>query len=319
MLYISESDIKNSISFNELMDSIEQAYVVYEEKNYKMPDRIHINNSNDTLLYMPCFTNQVFGTKILTVFPNNTEFDEPVIQGLMLLNDINTGKPLCIINGASLTAYRTGAVGGVGIRHTTQKDINSVGLIGTGVQGFYQILFASTVRNVKKVSIFDISKDKLKAFKVKLQKYLPDVKINIADSAVDLLNQSQVVITCTTANEPVLPNEKELLQNKHYIGIGSYKPNMREYPKELFNMLDEMYIDTDYAKEESGDIITPIKEGWIKEEQIRTFGYYIKNKKSAVKNTTLYKSVGMALFDIVVAQQIYNKVKEKGLGQKIEL
>lgn len=319
MLYISESDIKNAISFNELMDSIEQAYVVYEDKNYKMPDRIHINNSNDTLLYMPCFTNQVFGTKILTVFPNNTEFNEPVIQGLMLLNDINTGKPLCIINGASLTAYRTGAVGGVGIRHTTPKNINSIGLVGTGVQGFYQILFACTVRNVKNVSIFDISKDKLKAFKEKLQKYLPDVKINIADSTVDLLNQSQVVITCTTANEPVLPNEKELLQNKHYIGIGSYKPNMREYPKELFNMLDEMYIDTDYAKEESGDIITPIKEGWIKEEQIRTFGYYIKNKKSAVKNTTLYKSVGMALFDIVVAQQIYNKVKEKGLGQKIEL
>ncbi|MCG4587271.1 hypothetical protein L0P56_17490, partial [Anaerosalibacter bizertensis] len=96
---------------------------------------------------------------------------------------------------------------------------------------------------------------------------------------------------------------------------------MREYPDALISVLNKVYIDTEFAKEETGDLSNPLERGLLKDNQIETLGNYIlyeKNKEEIIKGTTWFKSVGMALFDIVVAQLIYNKAKEKGIGQEIE-
>ncbi|MCT4620125.1 MAG: ornithine cyclodeaminase family protein [Marinisporobacter sp.] len=310
------------VSFDEIMDTIEEAFCVYGKKEFEMPDRIHIDYKNKTLLYMPCFLNNIFGTKMLTVFPENREKNKPVIDGLMLLNDFETGEPVAIIDGKCLTALRTGAVGGVGIRHTTPNEVKTVGLIGAGVQGFYQLLYACKARNIEKITIFDVFKDKLMSFVEKLHEELPNIEIKIAETVDDLLKESEVVITTTTANNPVLPEEIELLKGKHFIGIGSYKPSMREYPKVLFSLLNKVYIDTDFAKEETGDLIFPLNNQLLFEDQIETFDHFLryeKNKEEIVKNTTFFKSVGMALFDIAVAHLIYKKAKSNNIGQEIIL
>lgn len=320
MLYLGQRDIENLVSFDELMDSIELAFKTYQKKNFKMPDRIHVHRGEDTVLYMPCFTDSIFGTKILTVFPKNTEKKIPAIQGVMLLNDVETGKPIAMIDGASLTAYRTGAVGGVGVRHTTGAKCQSVGLVGAGVQGFYQLLFTAKARNINTIYIFDIFKEKLEAFKEKLSEKLPNIEINIVNDIKELVEKSEIIITTTTSNKPVLPNNESLFKGKHIIAIGSYKPDMRELPEGLFRSLESVYIDTNFAKEESGDIITPIKNDWIKEEQIKTFSELLINKKNELNmdgSTTLFKSVGMALFDLVVSEVIYIKAISNGVGQII--
>ncbi|RKD27148.1 ornithine cyclodeaminase [Caminicella sporogenes DSM 14501] len=318
MLYLSKKDIFNLVSFDELIDSIELAFRIYEQKSFQMPDRIHLHYRENTFLYMPCFTEDIIGTKVLTVFPKNTDKNVPVIQGLMLLNDVETGKPIALIDGASLTAFRTGAVGGVGIKHTAKEDCQSVGLVGAGVQGFYQLLFAAKVRDIKKIYIYDIFEDKLISFKEKLLEKLTDVEINIVNNTRELVEKSEIIITTTTSEKPVLPDDEKLLKGKHFIGIGSYKPNMREFPEALFKLLDEVYIDTDFAAEESGDLVIPLEKNWIKREQIKTFGKLLKDN-DIKSDTTLFKSVGMALFDLVVANVIYSKAAEKGVGQKIIL
>jgi ornithine cyclodeaminase len=322
MLYLGQKDIFNLVSFDELMDSIELAFKIYEQKNFQMPDRIHLHYKEDTFLYMPCFTENIIGTKILTVFPKNTEKNIPAIQGIMLLNDVETGKPIALIDGASLTAFRTGAVGGVGVKHTTKENCQSVGLVGAGVQGFYQLLFATKVRDIKRIYIYDIFKDKLIFFKERLFEKLPNVEINIVNDTEELVEKSEIIITTTTSNKPVLPNDESLLKGRHFIGIGSYKPTMREFPEALFKLLDEIYVDTDFAAQESGDLVVPLERNWIKKEQIKTFGKLLINNENDANiklDTTLFKSVGMALFDLVVANLIYNKAIEKEVGQKIIL
>jgi len=92
---------------------------------------------------------------------------------------------------------------------------------------------------------------------------------------------------------------------------------MMEYPRSLFELLNEVYIDVDYAKKESGDLVIPIREGWISESMIKTLGSAIKSNNVNNTGTTFYKSVGMALFDLRVADYIFNKAIEKNIGQKL--
>lgn len=318
MLYLNEQNIKEAVSLNEMMDAIEESFQVYEKNSFFMPDRIHVNNDDKTLLYMPCFKESIFGTKILSLFPENPKKKLPVITGLMLLNDIETGIPLALINGADLTAYRTGAVGGVGVRHTTPKNVKKLGLIGAGVQGFYQILFACEARDFDQITIFDAYSKNIEVFAEKVQKEFPTKKIIIARSSEELVKESEVIITATPSSTPVLPNDKELLKGKHFIGLGSYKPTMREYPQALFELIDNVYVDTEFAGEESGDIITPLKENWIKKDQIKLFSNLLTNT-TITGDTTFYKFVGMGLFDLAVSELIYKKAEIKNLGQNITL
>ncbi len=318
MLYLSSNDIEKVINHEEVVEIIESAMLLYETGNFTQPDRITVNRKDkETYLYMPCFTDEVKGTKILTLYAENAQKGIPTIQGVMLLNDVQTGKINCIMEGSTLTAYRTGAVGSCGIKHTTPKNVTTLGIVGTGIQGYYQCLYACKIRNIKQITVFDIFKDKAEEFKKRLENALPNVSIRVADSTEELLSNSEVIVTVTTSPKPVLPNDADLLREKHFIGIGSYKPTMQEYPQALFEIVDDIFIDVEFAKEETGDLINPLREGWIKENQIHTLGEYL-DKEINVDGTTFYKSVGMALFDITVADYIYNKAKKLGIGIELE-
>jgi ornithine cyclodeaminase len=317
VLYLNEKDIKELVELKEIIQIIEGTLDIYERKEFVMPDRIVINNNDELYAYMPCFTRDSKGTKILTLFHDNIEKGLPILQGVMLLNNTKTGKIDCILDGAAVTALRTGAVGAVGIKYTTEQEHRSVGVVGAGVQGFYQCIYAAIVRNIRKINIFDINKNKATDLKRLLEKHLNNAEIKICIDTKELVKESEIIITTTTATNPVIPDNKALLKNKHFIGIGSYKPDMMEYPRSLFELLNEVYIDVDYAKKESGDLVIPIREGWISESMIKTLGSAIKSNNVNNTGTTFYKSVGMALFDLRVADYIFNKAIEKNIGQKL--
>ncbi len=118
----------------------------------------------------------------------------------------------------------------------------------------------------------------------------------------------------------MLPDEEELLAGKHFVGIGSYKPEVREFPRALFGLLKTVYVDTEHALQESGDIIVPLRNGWLRQDQVMTLGRFLIDDKSrdrAKEETTFFKSVGMALFDVCASKLIYEKAIVKGLGQNI--
>lgn len=302
------------------MDVIEKAYAIDLEGNYYMPHRMHVDKGPNTLLYMPCFTGDVFGTKILSLFPGNAKKGEPVISGVVLLNSAETGAPLAILDGAVITGLRTGAVGGVAVRHTVPDNVQSLGLIGSGAQGYFQVYFACKARpTISKVYLYDLSAAKMELLQDELKKDFPQIAFILAGSGTELLNNSSVIITATPANEPVLPDDPELLQNKHFIGIGSYKPDMREYPRAIYSLVKNIFIDTEHGFEESGDMIIPIDNGWVDKHIFVKMGELIKNNEryETKKGTTFFKSVGMALFDITVSEYIYEQALLKGLGTKI--
>lgn len=317
MIYLNEKDIGQLIDCDEMIDVIEKAIKVYESNDFVMPDRISVVSDQNTYLYMPCMTRQVQGTKVLTLYPNNRQHGHAVIQGVMLLNDASCGKISCMLDGASLTAFRTGAVGAVGIKYTTPQDASNLGVVGCGVQAYYQILYACHVRDIKVVYLFDLDVVSAMNLKGKVLTTIPGADVVVCDSAEQLVQACEIIITTTTSEQPVLPDDAQLLNAKHFIGIGSYKKTMREFPSSLFSVLDEVYIDVEFAKEESGDLYGPIQEGILKEESVYTLGKLLSSKTVDTSKTTLYKSVGMAMFDILIADHIRQKALRTGIGQYI--
>ena len=89
---------------------------------------------------------------------------------------------------------------------------------------------------------------------------------------------------------------------------------MQELPPALYRNLSSIFVDTHHAIHETGDLAIPLKNGWIDNQQIHTLGKLINGQVALSGNTTLFKSVGMALFDLMVGQMIYEQAIEKGLG-----
>ncbi len=319
MLILNQKEIEDLLSPKEVLEAIKKAFSIFHAGSFHMPNRMHARQKDNTLLLMPCFTENYFGTKLVSVNPNNTTVGKPSIYGTMILNDGKSGEPLALMNGARLTAIRTGAVGAIGVECISPSNSSSLGIVGTGIQGFTQAIFASSVRPINKISVFDLDADKRKEFIEKLKEKLPNIHIYPAKNTEELVRKSDIVICTTSSKTPVLPDDPELLKGKAFIGIGSYKPDMREFPDSLFSLLKNVWIDTPFAVKESGDLAIPLANNSLNEDLIQPISNLIVTNKLDQSETTFFKSVGMALFDVVVAEYMYDKAVKNNIGTQLEL
>jgi ornithine cyclodeaminase/alanine dehydrogenase-like protein (mu-crystallin family) len=319
MLVINESTLAQLTNWTGLADHMVKAMIAYEEGDFVMPDRISMGFANNSLLLMPAQSGRYFGTKLVSLFPDNPSRNEPVIKGIVVLNNGENGDPVAILNGAKLTAIRTAAVAAAGIRYITPENVTTLGLIGAGVQGMHQILAACSVRPISKVCILDKHEERAQTFINCLRSSLPDVQMIRVSTSEELVEQSEVIITATNSSRPVLPDDPGMLRNKHIIAIGSYKPQMRELPDSLFKLIDHCFVDVRFALEESGDIIHPIEMGLLKQKQVIPLGSLITGKVTvSTRETTLFKLVGMAIFDLFTAQWFYEKAGRLDAGEQVQ-
>lgn len=323
MLVLSEKDMRNAVSYEEIMDAVEESFFLFVKKECKMTDRFTISHRGNTMLYMPCFAGGYIGTKMLAEWPENPKKGLPYLDGMMMLNNEQNGKVEAVMKGNVLTALRTGAVGGVAMRHLSEPDIHTVGVVGCGVQGLHQLCYACATRDVKKIYLYDSIKHDLRTFIDQLKNMIAPitVEISVCENVEKLVEKSEVIITATQAVEPVLPNNPDKLRGKLIIAIGSWKPTMREIPDAIWEVVDEVYTELPYACEESGDLSQPLDSGLLREEQVKYMGDFLMEKKLGndhkLGKTRFYKSVGMGIFDTMVAKCIYLSAIEKGLGQKV--
>ena len=316
MIFLGKEEIEKLVDPNEIMDQIEEAYRIFGADAYYMPPRPVIEHENKSLIYMPCFTDEIIGTKMLTIFPDNAKLGLPSLDGLVILNDRTTGAPLAILDGQAVTAWRTGAVGGVGIRHLSRKDARTVGIVGAGAQGFHQAVYACAARKIETVYIWNHSDRDLTDFISRLKKTIADPAVDVVQckTVEELVKASDIICTATPSEEPVLPDDRELLEGKCFIAIGSYTPKMREIPDAIWDLVDKVYIELPYACEESGDLSQPLAEGRLTMDRVVLMDKFLASgadEDEIAKKTTYFKSVGMGLFDVCVAQKLLEKAKER--------
>jgi ornithine cyclodeaminase/alanine dehydrogenase-like protein (mu-crystallin family) len=303
-----------------MIEVIERAVRCLEAGDATVPSRLHLDWGDNTLLLMPAVAEGTLGTKLVSVVPGNAARGLPVTNGLMVLNDAQTGLPLAILNAAALTAARTGAVGALGLKYLTPANTASVGIVGCGIQGTWQAIFACAVRPIREIFCVDRSPESLERFATTVQRHAPGIPITPRADARDLLHHTNVVITATTSAEPVLPDEPALLEGKHFVSIGSFKPTMQELPDAIFGLAGHLVIDSEFARHEVGDAIRPVERGLLTERDIFPIGKLVTGERAVDQTrTTAYKSTGMALFDLFVARALYETAERQGVGREITL
>lgn len=319
MLWMNRDCMHQALDRTGLMDAVEKAYSLYESGEFVMPLRPTLDMGRDTFMLMPCGTQETWGIKLLTITRGNPAAGRPMIEGLAALFDKETGAPQAMMDGQALTFLRTGAVGGAAIRRLAPEKARVLGVVGAGVQGLSQTLCACTARKIEEVWIADLYEAKVREMKEKLTQELPDLKVHRASSPEEMLEHAEIVITTTTSRKPVLPDNPEKLRGKFYVGIGSYLPEMREYPDSFFSLPEVVYMDTEHALDETGDLITPLEKKLLSRKKLRTFDSALREglPPHAPESTVFFKSVGMALFDLVVGAALYRGALAKGLGQEL--
>lgn len=320
MLIINQNEIEQVISPDEMVTAIERAYQLLAHEKTHIPNRMHIDKGDDTLLLMPGFTDTVFGTKLVSVFPQNLKLKKPVINGIMVLNNVETGEPLALINGNKLTALRTAAISATAVKHLAPKRVQTLGIIGAGVQAYHQAIIVSSQRNFQKLMICDYDVRKAKKLKEELESKLDHIRIEVSESSNQLVIASDVIITATSSNQSVFDVDLNQLNNKAFICIGSYKPDMQEIPSNVMGAVTQIFVDTQHAKRESGDLKIPLDKGLIEEKQIIGFEQLLNgNMQLEDAPFRLFKSVGMALFDLTFAETVYKNAIKKEIGTEVEL
>jgi ornithine cyclodeaminase/alanine dehydrogenase-like protein (mu-crystallin family) len=316
MKFFDSKAIADIASHSEWVETMETALKLITTGNFVMPKRMHLDYGENTFLLMPCITDEYWVTKLVSFCPGNKETGRPSIYGTVVLCDAKTGESLAILDGGMITAMRTAAVSAAGIKHLSPQNSHSLGIIGTGVQGIYQALFACSVRGIDEIWAFDQDPGNLKQFAVDMNLWYPKIRVHIADNSDHVALNSQVIISATNSREPVFKNSKELFTGKTFVGIGSYKPDCREFPEQLFRQVEQIFVDTLDGKEESGDLITPVRSNWIADSNIFAIGSLISgNIVPAANPTRLFKTVGSAIFDLFAARLVYEKYIEQNHKQ----
>jgi ornithine cyclodeaminase/alanine dehydrogenase-like protein (mu-crystallin family) len=308
MIQIDSNTIGTAAPVKEWVRAMEHAFLDSASGKVEVPKRLHIDRDHNTHLLMPCFGEEYFSTKLVSVFPKNLLKKRPVIYGTVVLNDGQTGKPLAVLDGSKLTAMRTAAVGSVGIKHLAPESSTTLGIIGLGIQGFHQALFACETRPIKELRILDRSREIMDRFAERFSAFFKNVRVIPCRSALELCLGSDIVITATGSHHPVVPATGSWWKGKMLVGIGSYKPQMREFPEELLGDMDQIFVDTLHGLEEAGDLVQPLKSGVITKEKVVPLDAVLSGSVPAEGDTRFFKSVGMAAFDLYGAMLVYKSL-----------
>ena len=308
----------------EAIDAIETGFIELAEGNVQMPNRQIMNNisRNGWIGVMSAYVkNRIIATKIVTVYPDNPKLNLPTTMATIILNDSETGIPLAVMDASYLTSVRTGALGGLAVRHLARKDARTVGIFGSGVQARAQLEAISEVMNIDLVYIFDLLPEASKRFAEEMSKKLSIKVVSVRKTDLAVIN-SDVIVTATTSKIPVFDGSLVKL-GTHINAIGSHMSDMREIDTETVAKSKFIVDLKDVAIKEYGELIIPISEGVITSDHIYgDLGEIVTGKKKgrvSSQEITLFKSGGLAIQDAVTANLAYKKALEHGLGISIKL
>jgi ornithine cyclodeaminase/alanine dehydrogenase-like protein (mu-crystallin family) len=319
MRYLSSNDLFDLLSPQTLIAAVEEGLREFSRHEVIVPPRQHVRFDDGMLLSMPVIGRAAFGAKIVSVVPSNAARGLPVTNGLMTLSDRLTGVPLAVLNAASLTAQRTGAVSALSLKYMTPREVDSIGVIGTGVQGVQQAIFACAVRDIKVVHFTARSDEKAQRFVAGVARRVPRVQFSRCVDASELLSRTEVIIAASTSATPVMPADPALLKNKHFVSVGSFRPSMQELPSSVYQLADQVVVDSDAAKSEVGDLIEPLSSGLLREENIVHLADLVSGRiRIDVERTSAFKSVGLALYDLYAAQAFVAEALRLGRGTVLE-
>jgi ornithine cyclodeaminase/alanine dehydrogenase-like protein (mu-crystallin family) len=306
---------------------VEEAYKQLTLGQAIVPQRIAITDPAPGLtLVMPGIIGgdmNALATKIVSVYKQNPEkYQMPTVLAKIMVQDINTGDIIGIMDGSLITAMRTGAATGVSVKYLARKDSTTMGIYSGGIQARKQVsgVYWGLNQNLEKCKVFDLKKDIAKEFKKELEREL-GIDIEIEDSGDNLLENTDILVAATTSTTPLFEGDK-VSEGVHISSIGAHAADIRELDSTIIKRASILVGGLKEAcLAEAGDYIIPIREGVISEDDIISIGEIITGNVIGRKNEsdiTIFKSVGISAQDVATAKLVYDRALEENIGRDID-
>ena len=322
VIILTRQDIVELLDLNETLEAVERAFKLQAQGKNIMPAKIYLDlpEYNGDFRAMPAYVEQSAGCRWVCSYPHNPEQGLPSVMAVIILCDSKTGSPLAIMDGTYITSMRTGAAGGVAVKHLARKDSSRIGLIGAGEQARTQLSAISKVLpKITEVKVFDVIKDNSLNYARDMSKKL---SINIRPvETVEEAASADIVVTTTPSKEPIVKRQ-HIKSGTHINAIGADAEGKQELEANLLSVAKVVVDDIGQASH-SGEINVPLAQGLFKTGQIHgTLGQVIDSQKNGRENEeeiTIFDSTGIAVLDIICANLAYQKASSKKNVTKISL
>jgi ornithine cyclodeaminase/alanine dehydrogenase-like protein (mu-crystallin family) len=244
-----------------------------------------------------------------------------ILRFLVPLYDIATGALLALIEADFMGQQRTGAASGVATKFLARQNARTAAIIGTGGQAKTQLEAIANVRKLEAVRVYGRDAERRKAFCDEMSKRLA-INVVPANSSAEAVRGADLVNTATTSSKPVLDGH-DLAEGAHINAIGANHAHKRELDDTAISRVNLVFVDSvEQSRQEAGDLIIPFEINPPKWDSVRELQQLVAGQvtgRNSEKQITLFKSNGIASWDLAVAQKVFALAKQKNLGRELPL
>ena len=294
--FLNEDEVQALLRMDQLIPAMKRALVDLSAGAVVQPVRLVLPVAEHEGFFgvMPAYAGSL-GAKLVTFYPNNSEV--PTHHAMIVLFRPETGEPLAIMDGRLITEMRTAAVSAVATNALARSNSSILAIIGSGVQARSHLEALRLVRSFKEVRVWSPNSAQL---------FAKQYQLKAAASAAEAVDGADVIVVATTSRTPVL-HGAWLAPGVHVNAVGACRPDWRELDDAVLERSQIFVESREPALAESGDVIAsgkvPVEIGEVITE--KAIG------RSTANDITLFKSVGVAVEDVVAAELVYRASLER--------
>jgi ornithine cyclodeaminase len=322
---LTEDHVKSLLSMSELISAMEAAVARFSAREVLQPVRtvLTVGPTHAYFGLMPAYIEQPtrLGAKLVTVFNDNHRRGLPSHLATIVLLDPETGALLALMDGRYITEARTAAVSAVSARHLSRTDAATLAIIGSGVQARSHLEAYADVRTLRDVRVWSPNERSRERFVEEMSGQVP-AQLHNSRSAREAVEGADLVVLVTSSPTPVI-DDAWVAPGAHVVSVGACRPDQREMAPELVAR-SRLFVDSRAAAlVESGDVVMGLAERRFDEGHIAgELGELVLNRvagRTSPEQITVFKSLGMAVEDVVTADLVFRRAIESGAGTELTL
>jgi ornithine cyclodeaminase/alanine dehydrogenase-like protein (mu-crystallin family) len=315
-LLLTEANVSSVLTMDPLIAALEEGFRRQNAGEAANHPRRRLHSPDGTFHFMEAadFGLGRAAIKAYASFRPKTRF-------LVLLYDTTNGDLLAIIEADRLGQMRTGAASGIATKHLARPDAATLALFGTGWQAESQAMAVAAVRPLRRIQVYSRNAERRVDFARRLAE-LVHTEVAPVESPADALEGADIVVTATTSRVPVFDGTN-LAPGTHVNAVGSNMLSKAEVDLTTVARADLVVVDSlEQARLEAGELIAPAdarKFRWEQAVELREVVGGTRPGRTRPDQITLFKSVGIALEDVVAASLVYDRAVAEGIGKEIGL
>lgn len=318
LLYLTQADVVHAgLNERDVMELVRTALTEHGKKRVEMPAKIGIHPQPNTLMHaMPAWIPSVkaCGIKWAECFPENHRFNLPQTSGLMILNDPETGWPVCVMDAIWVTAKRTAAVTALACEFLAPKDTEVAGMLGAGVQGHeHALALPHALPKLKELKFFDRFPERARQLVKDVQPKVKKVKLHACATVEEVVRGSKVVASATAILQKPNPQVRdEWIEPGAFLAPVDFD-SMWEW--KTFKRADKFLVD-DHGEMKYFMTVGYLEHGLPKlHGEIGEVVAGIKPGRERDDELIIDMNIGMGVEDMVVGWEVFRRAQEKKLGK----